>query len=381
MGNQPTKKKASIQKYISLIFFLIIGAFCGVFIGNYMEKVLTNDTPLWKELLMLGLFLVIMYVAILVQIMIHEAGHLIFGLMTGYKFCSFRIMNIMLVKENGTFQLRRLSIVGTGGQCLMAPPDMKDGKIPVALYNFGGAFMNFITGIIFLILYFVTKDIPFLPIAMLLLAIIGFAFAIMNGIPMNSGLLDNDGRNAISLIKNPEALRAFWIQMKVNELVSKGVRLKDMPKEWFFLPSDEAMKNSMLAALGVFSCNHLMDAHCFQEADQQMAHLLQIDSSIAGVHRNLLICDRIYHELIGENRRYVVEQMLSKEQRKFMQAMKTFPSVIRTQYAYALLAERDSFKAQFYLKEFEKCKKSYPYPSELDAEWELIEIAYKANQI
>ena len=26
-----------------------------------------------------------------------------------------------------------MSIAGTGGQCLMAPPEMRDGKIPVTL--------------------------------------------------------------------------------------------------------------------------------------------------------------------------------------------------------------------------------------------------------
>ena len=32
--------------------------------------------------------MVCLYGAILIQIVIHEAGHLVFGLLTGYRFCS-----------------------------------------------------------------------------------------------------------------------------------------------------------------------------------------------------------------------------------------------------------------------------------------------------
>ena len=82
------------------------------------------------------------YAALLLQIVIHEAGHLVFGLVTGYQFVSFRIWNMMWLKKDGKIQFKRMSLAGTGGQCLMSPPDLADGKMPVLLYNFGGAIMN-----------------------------------------------------------------------------------------------------------------------------------------------------------------------------------------------------------------------------------------------
>lgn len=135
------------------------------------------------------------------------------------------------------------------------------------------------------------------------------------------------------------------------------------------------MKNSMVAGLGVFSCNRLLDAHQFEEADRLMEHLLAIDSSIAGLHRNLLICDRIYCELIGENSRDVVDQMLTKEQKKVMKAMKNNPSVLRTGYSYVLLAQGNAADAEKIMERFEECAKTYPYPVDVQAERELIRIA------
>ena len=80
---------------------------------------------------------------------------------------------------------------------------------------------------------------------------------------MRLGMIDNDGYNAFSLRKNNEARRAFWVQLKVNEQLAKGIRLREMPKEWFVIPSYEAMGNNMIAATSVFACNRLMDEHKF----------------------------------------------------------------------------------------------------------------------
>lgn len=47
-------------------------------------------------------------------------------------------------------------------------------------------------------------------------------------------------------------------------------------------------------------------------------------------------------ELLGESRPDMLVDLQSKELERFKKKMKTYPSVLRTQYAYALLAEGDS---------------------------------------
>jgi hypothetical protein len=102
---------------------------------------------------------------------------------------------------------------------------------------------------------------------------------------------------------------------------------------------------------------------------------------MVGLHRSLLICDRMFIELIGENRSGVIGNMLSKEQKQFMKAMKRFPSVLRTEYALALLFEKDTVKAEKVKAEFEKVAKSYPYAHDLDAEWELLHLAENKSAV
>ena len=373
MNEVKKKKKIVWQQYIGMAFMVLIGAMCGFIMVWYIDKS-SADTPLYQEILSLvGLFLG-MYVALFFHMIVHEAGHLVFGLMTGYKFCSFRVASFMWLKENGKLKFKRLTLAGTGGQCLMTPPDMKDGKIPLVLYNLGGSFINIIIGALFLVGYLIFSDIPFLSPILLIFAVVGFMTAMMNGIPMRMGTVDNDGYNAFALSRNKEAVEAFWVQLKVAEQSSKGVRLKDMPDEWFTVPTDEAMKNSLVATRCVFTCNRLMDEEEFEEADALMAHLLEIESGIVGLHHDLLMCDRIYVELIGENRSEVIENMMTKEQKKFMKAMKRFPSVLRTQYALAVLEEKNVSKAETIKGDFDKAAKSYPYPHEIESERELMRI-------
>ena len=63
------------------------------------------------------------------------------------------------------------------------------------------------------------------------------------------------------------------------------------------------------------------------------------------------------------------------QQKKFMQSMKKFPSVLRTEYVYALLVEQDKNKAEKIKKKFKEISSTYPYESEIESEYELMEIA------
>ena len=62
-------------------------------------------------------------------------------------------------------------------------------------------------------------------------------------------------------------------------------------------------------------------------------------------------------------------------------AMKKFPAVLRTEYAYALLEEKDGEKAGKIREEFEKMAEKYPYPCDIEAERELMETADSCSRV
>lgn len=369
------KRKRKNFQWITVVLYMLMGVGCGFLMGQYLRTMPIIDNGLGQRLLSMAVLLVGLYLSVCLQTFMHELGHLFFGLWTGYRFSSFRIGSLVLLRKRGRLVLRKVSLAGTGGQCLMIPPEMKDGYFPVVLYNLGGSIMNLVTAFLFLAVSFLVSQIPLLPAVLMMCAISGFVLSAVNGIPLSLGLVNNDGYNALELHKNKAAMRSLWVQMKANEMATKGVRMKDMPESWFALPDDEQMQNSLTSAMGVFACNRLMDEHRFQEADTLMQRLLQMDSGIVGLHRRMMICDRIYCELMDQNREEALENLYDREQKKFMRSMKNFPSVLRTEYAYALLWEKDTEKASALRKQFEQCAASYPYPSDVESERELMSLA------
>ena len=346
-GSKP-KNRGFWGRVASVAIFALIGAGCG---GVMLRTVDWIDSFSGRVLCLIGLFAA-MYGAILLQIIIHEAGHLLFGRLSGYGFGSFRIFNWIWIREEGRLTCRRLSLAGTAGQCLMVP----------------------ITAALFFSLSFLCKGIPVLFALLRMSAVMGLGVALLNGIPMRVGPVDNDGRNALALSKDSEAMRAFWTQMKVAAQTARGVRLKDMPEAWFQLPPAETMQSGVTATLGVLAANRLMDQHRFQEADELMAQLLELDS-LMGLHRNMMLCDRIFLELIGAGRPEIVEGFRTKDFEKGLKTMRSLPSVLRTEYAQALLLEKDPKKAERILAQFDVQTKSYPYPCEVEGERELMKIA------
>ena len=137
-------KKSVKGHLISICFFAVIGVILGLSMISFVEWQLPEGISSGEKIFRLCATLVFLYVAVMIHIVLHEAGHLIFGMMSGYHFSSFRIGSHMLMKEDGKLVHRKLKIAGTGGQCLMSPPEMVDGKFPVVLYNLGGSIVNLV---------------------------------------------------------------------------------------------------------------------------------------------------------------------------------------------------------------------------------------------
>ncbi len=372
------QKKEQSQSRGALGIFVAAGIVLGVFVCKAIGSFWAAHDSFGSMLLSYAVLCIWICVSLFLQLIIHETGHLVFGLLSGYRFSSFRIGSFMWMKVNGKLVCKKLTVAGTGGQCLMIPPELQDGKIPVLMYNLGGSIMNLVVGAVFFALYLLTRQNVWVSGFCLAMAMLGVTVALMNGIPLKLGMVDNDGYNALNLGKDTASMHGFWMQLKLNDELAKGKRLRDMPEEWFAVPSDEEMKNGLVAAQGVFATNRLMDRQHFEQADQLIAHMLTLDSGIVGLHRNLMLCDRLYCELIRENRREVIEKLHTKDLQKFMKTMKDYPSVIRTEYAYALLALKDMEKAEQIRKHFEKIGETHPYPGDVQSEQDMMKIAETA---
>ncbi len=364
------KKKGGILPFL-LIF--LIGGGCGILAVQCIPESF-YDLPFPQFFLLLISFCLFLFLSFFVHIILHEGGHLVAGHLSGYRFSSFRIGRLMLLRRGGRLHWKRLSIAGTGGQCLMAPPPLSNGRFPVVLYNLGGSLANLLFAAIAGALAYLFRAEEYVAGALWIFAVIGLVQALINGIPMRLGMVDNDGYNAIAIRKNAAARRAFHNQLSVNEAMTEGIRLADMPREYFEVPDDADLKNSMVAANAVFRANRLMDEGKFTEADAFMQDLLSAETGMVDVHRNLLLCDRIFCALYAGRTEEAATILGERSFTAFLKAMKSFPTVIRTEYLAAKRITHDESRATAALALFEKCAKSYPYPTDIAAERRLLTL-------
>ena len=367
------KKKGAWRSYLGLVLIFLLGVVLGVLSIQFVDLSFLSELSPRLRFLGYVLLIAIVFAAYFLQVIVHEAGHLVFGLLSKFRFQSFRVGSIMLIKKQGRYTFRKYVLAGTGGQCLMIPPCEEEiTRARVGWFLMGGSIFNLALGGACLAIVLLLKVNVWILIFLGMSAAFGLLFALLNGIPMRTGMIANDGANALALKRDADAARELCCHLTINAQNMEGVRLRDMPAEWFAFPNAEQLKNNAYAERAVFACNRLMDEMRFAEAAEQMRSLLDADSAMVGVHRNLLICDLLYCELVGECREEILATLYTRELMKFIHTMQSFPSVIRTEYAFGRLYDRTSKKASLMRAAFEKCEKNHPSEGDLAMERELM---------
>ena len=138
------------------------------------------------------LAILILLFSVFLQVLLHEGGHLVCGLATDYRFVSFRIFNLTFIRKDGKLCIKRFSLAGTGGQCLLTPPERPLEDIPTTLYNLGGVLANLLTAILAFLPLLTVDGLPYLlKFFLLMLSLIGILLAF----PRSDGRSPEDGRH------------------------------------------------------------------------------------------------------------------------------------------------------------------------------------------
>ena len=88
-------KKQKAGGIISMVIILLIGFAAGWLVTAYADRAGGADTESGAFLIRLLYLVFCIYLAFFLQGAVHEAGHLICGLLSGYGFASYRIGSLM----------------------------------------------------------------------------------------------------------------------------------------------------------------------------------------------------------------------------------------------------------------------------------------------
>lgn len=348
-----------MKKILQMVFSLLIGALIGgaavgatIFIiegsegtADVLRKV--GELPLVDFVVPIVLAFVAMAVAIVLHIVLHEAGHLLMGLATGYRFSSFRIGSIAFVRREGRISIRRYKLTGTGGQCLMLPPEVPAERVPFFWYNAGGVVMNIVVALLALVMLKTCDLSMWWSEWSMMMVIVGLFLAVVNGIPMRPGGMQNDGMNILMLYRNPEKRKDLMHQLQIAAAATEGKRASEMPAEWFDSDPMDDPKDLIRLASRLNHQARLIDQGRFVEAHAAVADLLAHFDEQPQIVRFELAGEYVFTELLTTGRKEIVEKYWTKKQADYVKAGAKFSSAKqRILFAFALYAENDADKAR-----------------------------------
>ena len=271
-----------MKKILRLIGSLLLVAVLGLFVADPVISILTGDSPaeafgnifskgFVPELLHIGWMLLALVIAFILHIVLHEGGHLVAGLLTGYKFVSFRFLNWTLIRQDGRLRWRNFELAGTAGQCLLAPPDKPLEQIDTRWYNAGGVLANIVIVVVSIVLLR-AFDLPgWVDTLLGTMVAVGIIIALMNGIPMKIGGVANDGMNLLQLEKDLQAKKSFCNILDINARSQRGEPYTEMPDRLFETPEVIDWANSMHTASVMSWATRMMTQHQWEDAYEVMA--------------------------------------------------------------------------------------------------------------
>ena len=367
------KKKAFVTLLMLLFFGICLGL--GIFLGYSIVENFGTEHAWWYLVGRLFEGFVLIFLAFILQVIVHETGHLFAGLMRGWQFRTFMIFGVVLSRRDGKFHLSRFAIPGAGGQCLMSPPEKGDTDAGITLYNAGGILMNLLVALLCLCVYFLGGDAIVWEANVLLvsLSVIGLLFFLINGIPLG-GNLPNDGENMLNLRKDPFSTHVFLTTMRVLGGMMQGTTLDAMLKTYLC----DGVTLDFSNPIHVMAVNFDLSAAVVR-LDLEKAHALvrTIDrefDKIIPIYQKEILFEKVFLYLVAPVEGVDVKELLDKDTLKYFEMQSAFrPTALRVKYAYARLYEKDEEKAAKIYKQFTKVCSRYHVRGEVVMEQKLVE--------
>lgn len=320
----------------------------------------------WSLLLRRSALLYCMYrLAGKTAVFIHESGHLLLGRLSGFSPVLLSVHPIALVRLHGKTHAKKYTVPGTAGSCMMSTASDDPADIPSTLFLCGGILMNALSAMVGLIVFCLSTAFH-LRRFLIIFIVISCFFVLVNSIPQKNNVVFNDGYRLATDRKSPNARHGFWLQLRINGLIGREVRLRDVPAEWFVPPEKTCYANIYEAYPHYIRCFYLEDRHCFEEAQASAQMLLETAPQLAQSSRKALTSLILYCEMIGQCRPEVLVPLLTAEMHRYIFRAATLTD-LPTQYAIARLLQEDGQKAAAQVqRKLDKLEKSYPFPNEVE---------------
>lgn len=306
------------------------------------------------------------------HIILHETGHLLFGLISGYQFVSWRVGVWEIAKEAGGFRLKRVSSYLAPGQCLMGPPLCEPDQIPYLWYNLGGGIMNLLTAMTAVLLLHFVPFLPVLRIFMAVFAVLGTALGLINLIPLKLSGIPNDGHNILDIARSQASRNAFYVVLDSVSQMAAGHSPRDFDFTLFHFHPEADPAESIVCQSMIMEYQACLDAGRTKQAAAVLAHLERSKWHLLPVFRTEVEALIIFSLCTLEDRAEEARSRLTPELEQLFLQMNTGDK-LRTLASYYLLAKEEVEKGLDLLEKSKQCTKQSALKGERLLEQRLLE--------
>lgn len=347
------------------VILIFLCAFLG-FAGGHMAQKLSftySMSPLHIFSASMGFILL----SFLIHIIMHEVGHLIFGLVSGYHFILIRFFSLTLVQTDKGFKLKRFKVPGTGGQCLMSPPKSMHEPFPTQLYNYGGIIMNAVLALVALVILIIGSTGPYMQIFLTLLILLGIFSILVNGLVMED--TPNDGYNAALLRNRPELLPYFWLQLYVVGMKAQG-------------KGYEAINSKMIQPVSKQNCDNVIGLTAqliYIESLPLNRDRLEAYEALEGIE--MIPLQRVLVDLDHASCLMMEGEVIEPTplMNNIAKKLKGNPDCLKYEYLKARIIDQDMERAEQIYNSFFKATKHYPYRKDVELIYKELKSIHESH--
>lgn len=194
-----------------ITFFFCICILGGLVFSNFNKDILV---------------FIILILLLWLSIAIHEIGHIIFGIKSGFTFNSFIIGFIKIESTSTGIKFKEnTNWLSAGGVTVMSPPVVSKEKIlnKQIVYSLGGPMLSFLFFLISVSLYYINEHI-----LLLYFSLVNLAIFLVTIIPTGKEDMGSDGYFIVSILKNPEKS----LELVENLSICRELISSKKPNEW-----------------------------------------------------------------------------------------------------------------------------------------------------
>lgn len=256
------------------------------------------------------------------------------------------------------------------------PEDQDTETAPWFWYNAGGVLMNVLLVILSVVMLRTFHPGIVLFSFLIMMVFVGLFMALVNGIPMTMGGVNNDGHNILSLWRHPEDRRFFVRMLQTVGQLSRGRRLHEMPRGWFLDIPIHANSRFLEMNNRIFYMSLLEDMGSLDEAREVAEEIMSISNKLPQLLRMEVGGERVMLELLTTRRPEVIGELWDGALARYTEVNSKYsPIKCAVLYAYHLLHNHNVVEAEKYRQELVNHQHDYTMPGEARTALELTRMA------